>query len=169
MGNDGARSVRRRKEVGPIHVNENGTFSINLQEHERETLLRFVEELESLLAQGKDNKNLARLFPVAYNNNPDFNDEYQKYMTEELAQSRAASIQMVREVLTSNEPMTEQQAMAFASVLNNLRLVLGAILDVSESHDFDEIDEDDPLFDHWQLYGYLGWLLEWTVSAISGE
>ena len=53
------------------------------------------------------------------------------------------------------------------TVLNNLRLVLGTLLDVGEEDE--EIDEDDPMFGQYQLYSYLGWLLEWTVSVLSGE
>lgn len=161
--------MRRRREQGPVFRTDEGFISINLEDHERHALLNFVSQLEALLSDGPENKDLARLFPVAYSSEPDREAEYQKYMAEELAQSRAASIETVRHVLTSEAPITEQQALAFASVLNSLRLVLGAVLDVSESDDFDQIDEEDPHFDQWQLYGYLGWLLEWTVSAISGE
>lgn len=169
MGNDGTGIMRRRREEGPVHRSVDGTFSINLEDHERHALLNFVDQLQALLADGPKNEDLTRLFPVAYNANPDLNAEYQKYMADELAQSRAASIETVRTVLSSDSSISEQQAMAFASVLNSLRLVLGSVLDVSESDDFDQIEEDDPQFDQWQLYGYLGWLLEWTVSAISGE
>jgi hypothetical protein len=52
-------------------------------------------------------------------------------------------------------------------VLNNLRLILGTLLDVNE--DDDEPDETDPLYGQWQLYGYLGWLLEWVISSLTGE
>jgi hypothetical protein len=54
-------------------------------------------------------------------------------------------------------------------VLNSLRLVLGTLLDADESDRVEDIDADDPLFGQAQLYGYLGWLLEWTVAALSGE
>jgi hypothetical protein len=90
-------------------------------------------------------------------------------MREELAQSRRASIDTVRSVLVSDEPMTEAQLYSFMTVLNSLRLVLGTLLDVDEGEDLDLIPEDSPAFGQAQLYEYLGWLLEWTVSALSGE
>jgi hypothetical protein len=52
-------------------------------------------------------------------------------------------------------------------VLNSLRLVLGTLLGVSEDEDTDDIEDDDPTFGQAQLYGYLGWLLEWTVDTLS--
>jgi len=88
-------------------------------------------------------------------------------MREELTQSRAASIATVREMLSSDSPVTGNQLGAFMMVLNNLRLILGSLLDVNE--DDDEPDETDPLYGQWQLYGYLGWLLEWVISSLTGE
>jgi hypothetical protein len=90
-------------------------------------------------------------------------------MRDELTQSRAASIAVVKEVLESTELISAAQLHAFMTVLNNLRLVLGTLLDVGEDDFEDDIDENDPSFGQWQLYGYLGWLLEWTISALSGE
>jgi hypothetical protein len=107
------------------------------------------------------------LYPTAYNENPEHDAEYQGFMREELTQSRAASIATVREMLSSDSPVTENQLGAFMMVLNNLRLILGTLLDVNE--DDDEPDETDPLYGQWQLYGYLGWLLEWVISSLTGE
>jgi hypothetical protein len=40
------------------------------------------------------------------------------------------------------------------TVLNNLRLVLGTLLDVGEDDFEDDIDENDPTFGQWQLHVY---------------
>ena len=40
-------------------------------------------------------------------------------------------------------------------------------LDVSEDDEPEEIDDDDPLAAERHLYGFLSWLLEWTVRALS--
>ena len=73
----------------------------------------------------------------------------------------------MRAALASPDSFPESQLHALMTVLNNLRLVLGTLLDVGEEDE--EIDEDDPMFGQYQLYSYLGWLLEWTVSVLSGE
>jgi hypothetical protein len=158
-----------RKPKGPIIANNDGTFRINFADHERETLLAFVEQLESLLANGAADDRLKRLYPVAYHADAEKDAEYQGYMRDELSQSRAAAINTVKELLTTEESVSEAQIMAFMTVLNSLRLVLGTMLDVSEDTDEDAFDEDDPLWGQYQLYGYLGWLLEWTIATVSGH
>jgi hypothetical protein len=157
--------MRLRKPKGPVIANGDGSFSISLTADERETLLGFVDQLATILLSGPDDDRLRRLYPTAYHNDPEHDAEYQGYMRDELSQSRMASIAVVQEVLASEIPITESQLHAFMTVLNNLRLVLGTLLDVGE--DDDEPDEDDPAFGQWQLYSYLGWLLEWTVSALT--
>jgi hypothetical protein len=159
--------MRRKRPDGPIIVRSDGTFTINLQDHERETMLDLVAQLETVLNSGPDDERLRRLYPTAYNENPEHDAEYQGFMRDELTQSRAASIATVREMLSSDSPVTENQLGAFMMVLNNLRLILGTLLDVNE--DDDEPDETDPLYGQWQLYGYLGWLLEWVISSLTGE
>ena len=159
--------MRKRKKAGPIESLGDGAFRINLSEDERETMLRFVDQLEEVLSADYTDPRLRRLFPTAYHENPHLDAEYQGYMRDELSQSRAASIATVREVLGSENPISESQLYAFMMVLNSLRLVLGTLLGVSEDEDTDDIDEDDPTFGQAQLYGYLGWLLEWTVDTLS--
>lgn len=159
--------MRKRKKAGPVEALGDGVFRINLTEDERTTLLGFVDQLEQVLSAEHSDPRLRRLFPTAYHENPDLDEEYQGYMRDELRQSRAASIATVRDVLHSPETLTEAQLYAFMMVLNSLRLVLGTLLGVSEDEDTDDIDDDDPTFGQAQLYGYLGWLLEWTVDTLS--
>ena len=161
--------MKRRKREGPVVARDNDLFEITLTIDERSTLLSFVDQLSDILAMGPDDARLRRLFPTAYHENPDHDAEYQGYMRDELTQSRSASIAVVKEVLESTDLITAAQLHAFMTVLNNLRLVLGTLLDVGEDDFEDDIDENDPAFGQWQLYGYLGWLMEWTISALSGE
>jgi hypothetical protein len=41
--------MRRKRPDGPIIVRDDGTFTINLQDHERETMLDLVGQLETVL------------------------------------------------------------------------------------------------------------------------
>ena len=56
---------------------------------------------------------------------------------------------------------------AFVQAINSVRLVLGTVLDVDED---DEIDPSGELLEtpEYQLYGYLSWLLDSAVRAMSG-
>ena len=161
--------MRRKRQAGPIEQVDTGLFALNLTADERTTLRGFIDQLDEVISAPEDDPRVRRLFPTAYHDNPDFDAEYQGFMREELAQSRRTSIETVRNVLMSEELMTESQLYSFMTVLNSLRLVLGTLLDVDEVDDLDLIPEDSPAFGQAQLYEYLGWLLEWTVSALSGE
>ena len=161
--------MRRKRRSGPIEQIEPGLFALNLTLDERTTLCGFVDQLDDIISAPPDDPRVRRLFPTAYHDNPDHDAEYQGFMRDELAQSRRASIETVRSVLLSDQPISEAQLYALMTVLNSLRLVLGTLLDVDEVDDLDMIPEDSPAFGQAQLYEYLGWLLEWTVSALSGE
>lgn len=161
--------MRRRRAEGPISVNRDGTFAINLSDDERATLIGFIDQLRSIVEGGPDDPRMKRLFPAAYHADAEKEAEYQGFMREELQQSRLSAISSAVSILETNEPLSEAQLMGFMTVLNGLRLVLGTLLDIGESDDEDDISEDDPTFGQYQLYGYLGWLLEWTVSALTGD
>lgn len=161
--------MRNRRRGGPVEAIGDGTFALNLSAQDRETMASLVDQLDELVASGPADPRLRRLFPVAYHDDPERDAEYQLLMHDELRRSRAASIATVREVLASSAPLEASQLHGFMIVMNSLRLVLGTLLDVDESTDTDDIDTDDPLFGQAQLYGYLGWLLEWTIAALTGE
>jgi len=78
-----------------------------------------------------------------------------------------AGIDEVLAAFGAKPPLTEQQMLALAQALNGLRLVLGTVLDVSEETDPDDIDPEHPLAAEHQLYGFLSWLLEWTVRSLT--
>lgn len=108
---------------------------------------------------------LRRLFPTAYAEDPERDREYQQLVRDDLADRRRATVDIVLATLDETR-LTEEQLLAWMGAVNDLRLVLGTRLDVSEeselvpAHD----DPDAPLL---VLYGYLGFLLETIVEALS--
>ena len=62
--------------------------------------------------------------------------------------------------------LTADELDVFTRSINNLRLVIGTMLDVQESDDLDDTSDDSARV-HLQLYSYLGWLLDWSVSVQS--
>jgi hypothetical protein len=152
----------------PIERTRQG-YRINLNPDERSVLSSLLDQLRTLLLGPDDHPLLRRLFPAAYHlpEHAEHDAEYQRLMREDLVASRLSAISLIDEALSSDPPLAEGQIAALAQGLNSVRLVLGTLLDVSEEHDPDEIDPDDPLADEYQLYGYLSWLLEWTVRALS--
>ncbi|MEX0847371.1 MAG: DUF2017 family protein [Ilumatobacteraceae bacterium] len=154
----------------PVDRTKQG-FRINLDADERALLQRLLAEFRDLLIGPDDNPALARIFPTAYHlpQHAEQDAEYQRLMREELVASRLAGLELIDQALTAKGTLTEGQVLAFSQGLNGLRLVLGTVLDVSDDpDDDDDIDSDDPLAAERQLYGFLSWLLEWTVRALSG-
>ena len=87
-------------------------------------------------------------------------------MREELVASRLTAISAVNEALAAKPPLDESQILALMQSLNGLRLVIGTALDVSEEEDLSDVDDDSPNAGEHHLYGFLSWLLEWTVRAL---
>ena len=142
-------------------------YALHLGADERALVARLLEELRALLGDPDAPATLERLFPVVHPDDPDQEAEYQRLMRDELVTSRLAAIDTVQEVLgQSGRKVTldEAQLVAFMQSVNAVRLVLGTLLDVGED---DELSEDDGPERH--LYGYLSWVLDASVRALSGD
>ena len=109
---------------------------------------------------------LRRLFPTAYTEDADHDAGYQILGRAELVEQRRDDLQ---QLLASDDgqDLTAETLESWMRVVNNLRLVLGTMLDVGE----DDIDpeEGDPLFESYEVYHLLGVVLEEIVGALSGE
>jgi pimeloyl-ACP methyl ester carboxylesterase len=139
-----------------------GDYEIELEEWERGLLRELPERLRELLAA--DDPVLERLFPPAYTTDEEKNAEYTRLMRADLTERRLSSLD-VMEATVDEEVLTEEQVSSWMGSLNDLRLVLGAQLDVTE--DMDEIEPGDPRAPAFALYGYLSVLQESVIAALS--
>lgn len=121
-----------------------------------------------------DDPALARLFPDAYADDDALaaaNKDFRRYTESDLRAGKKADAAVV---LTTLPPggrlrLDRTQARAWLGCLNDLRLVLGARLEVTEDdEDPDELDPEDPRAPALQLYGWLGWLQESLVRCLMG-
>jgi hypothetical protein len=64
--------------------------------------------------------------------------------------------------------LSVEQADAWLSALNDVRLALGTTLGVSEEMP-DELPDDDPRAPHLGVYHWLTWMQESLVSALAGD
>jgi Domain of unknown function (DUF2017) len=144
---------------------------LHLGRDERALVARLLEELRSLLTEPADPELVRRLYPVVHPDDPDRESEYQRLMRDELVASRLAGIEVVTEVLgRSGRKVTldEAQMVAFMQAVNGIRLVLGTLLDVTEDDELIE-REDADIAPEYHLYGYLSWVLDSSVRALSGD
>src|SRR3954451_3366603 len=143
-----------------------GRFTLRIPDEERDLLRRVPGQLRELL--GTDEPSLRRLFPPAYLDDPEKDADYQRLMREELLVRHEAALTIMEETVDATD-LDESQLTAWMSALNELRLVLGTRLDVSEDDDFNaHLDPENELAPAYALYGYLGWLQEEVVTALAG-
>ena len=141
-----------------------GDFQLRIPAQEREVLRGLPGQLRALL--GTDDPALERLFPPAYPDDPDRDAEYAEMVRADLLAGRLSSLQVMEATLEATR-LDEEQLTAWLGALNDLRLVLGTRLDVTEELYDAPIAEDDPNAPAHTLYLYLGWLQEQVVEALA--
>jgi len=151
-----SRRVRRTRK---------GDFEVKLPDEERELLRSLAPQLRELLDGDLADPAMRRLFPTAYADDPERDREYHALVRDSLADRRRAAVDVLVTTLDETR-LDEEQLTAWMGAVNDLRLVLGTRLDVSEETELGA-DPDDPDAPLLALYGYLGFLLEQIVAALA--
>ena len=153
------RIVRRRR---------GGGYELHLSDDERDLIRSLTGQLRQLLEGNEERPDptLRRLFPAAYTEDAERDAEYQRLMHDDILGHRLGCIAIVEETVEA-ERLDEDQLLAWMGALNDLRLVLGTRLDVSEDTDGVDPDPDDPNAPAIAVYGWLGWLLEHVIDALN--
>ncbi len=149
-----------------IERQRDGSFRLKLPREERDVLRALPAQLRNLL--GSDDPSLVRLFPPAYADDREADDEYGALVRGELRQKRIDALRVVEQTVDA-EYLDEAQLNAWLDALESLRLVLGTQLDVREETYALEPDPSDPAAPALALYGYLSWLQEQTVEALAAS
>ena len=149
------RTVRRSRD---------GTFQLKLTNEERELVASLAEQLRELLLSDQP-EGVERLFPPGYSNDEERQTEYQLITHDELLEKRLASVDVLEQTVTQTS-LTEEQLTAWMGAINDLRLVLGTRLDVTE--EMERVALDDPRAPALAVYQYLTYLLSEIVTALSG-
>jgi Domain of unknown function (DUF2017) len=138
---------------------------LSLPPAERELLLQLRAELLTLLATEPDDPSLERLFPPAYDDKRAA-AEYSRLMHDELLAGHRDALDVL-EKTAERERLSAEEAEAWLGALNDLRLVLGTRLDVREDTFAEGLDLSDPRAPELAVYGYLTWLQDELVTALS--
>lgn len=124
---------------------------------------QLCDELESLLET--DSPLLERLFPPPYGDDTERNEGYAVLAGPELIESRLRALATVREVLRA-ELVSEDQLLAWMRSLNDMRLVLGTMIGITDDDDSPPTGAEGQAF---AVYEFLGVMLEYTVAALTDE
>ncbi len=158
----------------PVKANGDGTYSLDLSDNERGLITTVVPQLRAMLADDPHDETLIRLFPTARPDDPEAEAEYRNLVRGELVSKRLARLDMVGDLAEATVINREQLA-AWTGSINDIRLVLGTRLDVSEDDPPDDepephdSDEENPESVVRSAYAYLGWLLEHLVEAAASD
>lgn len=120
--------------------------------------LQLVEILDTPL---DEDPAIARLFPDAYSaaEHAEHAAEFRRYMEDDLRDRHRLALETLATGARS-ERIDHDELYAWMTALTQLRLVLGTRIGISEHTE----PEDSPA---GNLYGYLSWLQEQVVAALS--
>jgi hypothetical protein len=148
----------------PIERTRRGDFRLRLSAEERDVLRSLPGQLSDALA-GEDPA-LHRLFPPAYPDDAARNEEYRRLVGGDLLAGKRAALDIVAATIDADR-LDEEQVGAWLGAMNDLRLVLGTRLDVTE--DPEDHPTDGPEAPAYALYHYLGWLVEQIVEVLAAD
>lgn len=147
-----------------IERDPSGGVRLRLGAGERELLLGLLSELELLLVDTEDPA-VRRLFPPAHEDR-ESEEQFRTLVRDGLVSGRLAALRAMQATLGS-DVLGAEDAEAWLRALNDLRLVLGTRLDVSEEIDYEQVDVSEPEGRDLAVYGYLSWLQEELVDALA--
>ncbi|MGH2676857.1 MAG: DUF2017 family protein [Actinomycetota bacterium] len=149
-----------------MHRTRGGRFRLRLTDEEREVLRALPGQLREILHT--DDPSLRRLHPPAYQDDPEREAEYHRLVRDDLLRHRLQALEMMEATIDART-LDQEQMTAWLGAINDLRLVLGTRVDVTEELYEEGIPPEDPRAATFALYQYLGWLEEQVVAALAGD
>ena len=149
----------------PVRRTRSGQYELRLSGAERELLRGLVPRMREVFADDGDPV-LERLFPVAYPEDEERQTEYRLLVQGELLDSHLAALTTFEETIDA-ERLDEEKLLGWMRAINEVRLVLGVRLDVTEEGDERPSSEEDPRAPAFAIYDYLTWLQGEIVDALA--
>lgn len=140
----------------------------------RDAIGRTLDDMRSLLVTGNDELGgpLTRLFPTAYTEHPELDEEYQRFMRSELLASRLSSLETVAATIEQTQ-ITPDEAYGWMQAVNGARVLIGSVLGIDHDEwtpdDLGEMDDDDPRFRMLLLYELLHEVLVGLIDVLSPD
>ena len=109
----------------------------------------------------------ARLFPNPYPEDEEREKEYRLLAHTELLESHLAALDVLEKSADADR-LDEEQADAWIRALNEIRLVLGTRLELTDEGMDRPLEVDDPRFPVYAAYDYLTRIQGELVEALAG-
>ena len=143
-----------------------GDYRLKLPAEAREGVRRLCAELRELIEA--DDPTVTRLFPDAHRDDPEESARFDELVRDGLVGGRLAALDTVERTLDADQ-LTHDELEAWCGVLNDLRLVIGERLGVTEDLYEEGIDPRDPRAPQLALYGWLTWLQGEMVEVLAAR
>jgi hypothetical protein len=149
-----------------------GQIAVRLVRREREILGTLAAELAREMAgdgtpeAGLDDPGLARLAPDAVADDAEASAAFRELTGADLAAARQSRFAMLAETIDSAY-LDEPHALAWLGAVNDLRLVHGTRLGVTDETGSRPVDESDPDAGRTIVFLWLGWVEEQLVEALA--
>ena len=164
-----------------------GKITLKLDDAEQGVLFQLFEQMAELLndsesessadplakmlnmsgsTQISDDPALARLFPDGYTDDEHASADFRRFTEQDLRATKIAALATVRENLndwTGKSTVSAQQAQDWLKALNDLRLVLGTRLEITDEVETD-FEADEPGI---HLYNYLTYLQGTLIDSLT--
>lgn len=160
MGDDGARQLSQTP-WRPFRPSGLGTYEVELEPEDRAMLRALPEQLQQVLATDPGNAALKRLSPLTYAHDEKAEKEFRELVGADLQESRAEALDTLSRTANATE-LSEEEMNSWLRALNDIRLWLGTMLDVSEEMAEDELDDPSHL-----LYQVLTYLQGSVIDALT--
>ena len=145
-------------------------FDLRIPAEERDLLRSLGPQMRALLADADadvaTDAAVERLFPVAYPDDEDRQTEYRLLVQSELLESHLGALAVLEETADAGR-LTADQLSAWMRAVNEVRLVLGTRLDVTDDGVERPADPLDPRLAAFAVYDYLTYLQGEIIDALS--
>jgi len=148
----------------PFARQGDGKMRVQLGDDVRAVLGALPEQLRALLAD--DDPSTYRMFPPAYTDDVMANDEWHQLMRSDLVKGRMTALDLF-ERSVDVELLSQEEADAWLLVMNDVRLVLSARLEIKREDDIDDIGDDHPDAGLAALYELLSACVDAMVQELS--
>lgn len=154
--------------AGPVRRSRRGGgFDVRISGRERDVLATLPETLRAVVTSGDAGDPVARrLFPSAYLDDEEASREFDEVVHDDLLERRLAAIATFERTVRANH-VTEDELIDWLAALNDIRLVLGVRLAVTEESTGADFAGDEETATAFELYRYLSYLEEHVVEALS--
>ena len=150
----------------PVTPQRDGGYRLRIGRAEREILEGLCTELRELIEDGDDA--VERLYPAAYGDDAAASEEYDRLVRGSLTSGHLEALAVMSATVGSDR-LDQAQLEAWCTALNDLRLVIGERLGVTEELYERQVHPNDPRAREYSLYAWLTWLQGAVVDALASR